>query len=580
MRTGEELTTSGIDIIGSVPWGSHFCQFYQAAEDLLDILLPYFRAGLENDEFCMWVTAQPVSETDAERAMREVVPDLDRYLDSGQLEIIPHSEWYLKGGAFNSERVLAGWVDKLNGALVRGYNGLRLTGNTFWLEKRDWRGFSDYERAVDNVIGRYRMLALCTYQADRCGVSEVADVISNHQFALIKRHGQWEIIESAERRRAEEERGRLLREIDAQRRLFQTVVDHVPAGIAVLSGPDFVFELANPSYQAIAPGRTTQGRTVAEVWPEIADQVLPVLRRVVETGEPYRATDAPFRIQPAVGAPPEERYFTFSYIPLHISDRDTSVLLVLAMETTQQVLARNKVERLVAELERRAAELDAANKELEAFSFSVSHDLRAPLRGIDGFSAMLLENYADRLDERGKGCLQFLRQGSRQMAQLIDDLLSLSRATRAELHRQQVDLSALANAIAVELRQTQPERLAEFLVAPGLVADGDVRLLRVVLENLLGNAWKFTGRHATARIEFGTVEQQGERVYFVRDDGAGFEMAYAGKLFGAFRRLHGEKEFPGNGIGLATVQRIIRRHGGRVWAEGKVEQGATFYFTL
>ncbi len=254
----------------------------------------------------------------------------------------------------------------------------------------------------------------------------------------------------------------------------------------------------------------------------------------------------------------------------------------LALPSLRKAL--EEISRLNEELERRVAErtalLEATNKELEAFSYSVSHDLRAPLRGIDGFSQALLEDYADKLDATGRDYLERLRAGSQRMAQLIDDMLGLSRITRSELRREAVDLSAMAREIAEELRKSQPERCVEFIIAPDIVADGDPKLLRLMLGNLLGNAWKFTGKHTTARIEFGRKEQEGEAVFFVRDNGAGFDPAYSGKLFGAFQRLHSVAEFEGTGIGLATVQRIVHRHGGRIWAEGEVEKGATFYFTL
>jgi signal transduction histidine kinase len=228
----------------------------------------------------------------------------------------------------------------------------------------------------------------------------------------------------------------------------------------------------------------------------------------------------------------------------------------------------------------RTAQLEAANKELESFSYSVSHDLRAPLRGIDGFSQALLEDYGDRLDAQGKSYLQRVRAASQRMAELIDDMLSLSRVSRGEMKSETVNLGALAQSIAAELQSADRRRTVEFTIAAGLVVRGDTRLLRVVLENLLRNAWKFTGKNSMAKIEVGVDRQNGQPVYFVRDDGAGFDMAYAEKLFGAFQRLHSSTEFQGTGIGLATVQRVIRRHGGRVWAESKVGQGATFYFTL
>jgi signal transduction histidine kinase len=202
------------------------------------------------------------------------------------------------------------------------------------------------------------------------------------------------------------------------------------------------------------------------------------------------------------------------------------------------------------------------------------------LRSIDGFSQILLEDYAEDLDEAGRDYLARVRAASQRMGRLIDDLLDLSRMTRSEMRRERVDLSALVEGFAEELKRAQPERRVEFVVEGGLVVEGDGTLLRVAMENLLRNAWKFTGKQPRARIEFGVTEREDTRAYFVRDDGAGFDEAYAGKLFGAFQRLHGASEFEGTGIGLATVQRIVHRHGGRVWAQGRVGHGATFYFTL
>ena len=231
-------------------------------------------------------------------------------------------------------------------------------------------------------------------------------------------------------------------------------------------------------------------------------------------------------------------------------------------------------------LRRNAAELLAANTELDAFAYSVSHDLRAPLRSIDGFSQVLLEDYATQLDEAGRESLHRVRAASQRMGTLIDDLLKLARVTRAEMRTEDVDLSGMARDIASELQRAAPERQVEFAIAAGLKARGDARLLRVALDNLLRNSWKYTAKRPGARVEFGSVEANGGQAFAVRDNGAGFDMKYADKLFGVFQRLHSAAEFEGTGVGLATVRRIINRHGGRIWAEGAVDQGATFYFTL
>lgn len=246
---------------------------------------------------------------------------------------------------------------------------------------------------------------------------------------------------------------------------------------------------------------------------------------------------------------------------------DITGILGSARDTT-------KVDKLIDDLRSTMAEF-------EAFSYSVSHDLRAPLRSIDGFSHALLDDYAGKLDAQGKDYLQHVCDGVKNMGKLIDAMLNLARISRAEMKPEKIDLSEMALRIAAELQKTDPKRQVEFIIEKGLVANGDARLLQVVLENLFANAWKFTGKKPVIRIELGALLQKdGKLAFFVRDNGAGFDMTYADKLFGVFQRLHSPTDFPGIGIGLATAQRIVRRHGGRIWAEGAVEQGATFYFTL
>lgn len=274
-----------------------------------------------------------------------------------------------------------------------------------------------------------------------------------------------------------------------------------------------------------------------------------------------------------------------SEFPVEISlsplETEDGLLVSAAIrDVTQRKLIETNIQKLNQDLRQRAAQLETANKELETFAYSVSHDLRAPLRTIDGFSLALMEDYTDQLPDEGHNYLMRIRTAAQRMAQLIDDLLNLSRVSRAEMEPVPINLSSLAHNVIRDLRQLQPHRIVEVMIAPDMMAKGDQRLMRIVLENLLDNAWKFTSKQEYARIELGMEGANQQRTYFVRDNGAGFDMVYVNKLFGTFQRLHANTEFPGSGVGLAIVQRIIHRHGGRVWAEGAVDKGATFYFTL
>jgi PAS domain S-box-containing protein len=269
-----------------------------------------------------------------------------------------------------------------------------------------------------------------------------------------------------------------------------------------------------------------------------------------------------------------------SYVQVSVTSspvRDQSGTVIGASKVARDITERRRVEEALA-LAKEAAE--AANRELEAFSYSVAHDLRAPLRGMNGFAQLLLNAHGEKLDEEGSDWLREILDNAKRMGQLIDALLSLARLTRSELRSETVDLSVLFRLCLEQCRAAEPQRSVEVVSVEAAQADVDPVLARALVENLVSNAWKFTRDVAAPRIEFGAVASDEETTYFVRDNGCGFEMEFVSKLFSPFQRLHGENEFPGTGIGLATAQRIVRRHGGRIWAEGAMSQGATFYFSL
>lgn len=351
----------------------------------------------------------------------------------------------------------------------------------------------------------------------------------------------------------------------------------------ISSGTDWIVVTATPADEFLGPLQAASSRTAMVVAGALFASLLLAAVLAGRVTAPLRQISRSVRLMAQGDL--AQRVSNSSLVELDALASSFNLLARQLQESFDKLKASEaEIRQLNTELERRVAErttqLAAANEELEAFSYSVSHDLRAPLRSIDGFSLALLEDYRDRLDATGKDYLVRVRSASQRMAGLIDDMLQLSRLTRGALKLERVDLSAMAREIATDLRERDPQRQVDVLIAENLYATGDARLLRSVLENLLGNAWKFTGKHPRARIEFGTVTRDGQSAFFVRDDGAGFKMAYADKLFKPFSRLHTQAEFEGSGIGLATIQRVIHRHGGRVWAEAEVERGATFYFTL
>jgi PAS domain S-box-containing protein len=373
---------------------------------------------------------------------------------------------------------------------------------------------------------------------------------------------------------------RLYRAVSQSEAHFRQLADAMPQIVwtARPDGPGDYFNQRWYEYTGMAPDQPRENSRELFTHEEDLERCREAWHQAVESGQPYQTE---CRIK---NRHDEHRWHLVRAVPVRNDTGEITAWFGTSTDINDQKRTEEEMRQLNATLERRVSErtaqLESSNKELEAFSYSVSHDLRAPLRSIDAFSQLVRDDYEDKLDDQGRQYLSIVGDASRHMAELIDDLLHLSRVTRAEMRRQRVNLSLLAKRIIAELRRLEPKRRVETVIAPDLRVNADERLLRIALENLLNNAWKFTARKRAARIEVGTETREGGQVYYARDNGAGFDMEYAGKLFGAFQRLHSASEFPGHGIGLATVHRIITRHGGRIWAEGRPDEGATFYFTL
>jgi PAS domain S-box-containing protein len=379
-----------------------------------------------------------------------------------------------------------------------------------------------------------------------------------------------------ERRQAEA----TLRESEGR---FRAMAETIPLAIYLTIGIEQKCEYLNPMFIKLFGYTLDTIPTIEQWWPlaypdeeyrrQISEEWTRKVERAIETQTPIEPMEVVVTCKDG-----SKKNILWGYITLGEKN------YAYGLDLTDRKQAEEEIQKLNAELEQRVmlrtAQLEAANKELEAFSYSVSHDLRAPLRGIDGWSLALWEDYGSQLDEKAKTYLQRVRSETQYMGHLIDGLLQLSRLTRAEMNTVGVDLSGNVQMIAARLQEAAPERQVDFMIQPGLNANGDAQLLEIALTNLLDNAFKFTAKTPLAHIEFGQTEVKGQRTFFVRDNGAGFDMALVKNLFGVFQRLHKASEFPGTGVGLATVQRILHRHGGRIWAEADVNQGATFYFTL
>jgi len=679
-----EKRNSGIPSIGDLPWGSHFCQFYQTKQDLLDLLVPYFKAGLEKNELCVWVTSRPLRVEDAKNALREAVPGFEGYASKGQVEIIPYTRWRTRDG--DSDAAI---VSRLDRAISSGFDGLRLSCSAF-PEKKGGKNYTCY--GVD-VVGRYNVIALYAYPRDKFDAVGLMEVVKNHRFALVRNAGSWEVIESSEARVVKDA---LKRSEEKLRSLFNNMSEGFAYHRIVLDTHgkpcDYVFLEVNDAFERLTGLKNVIGKKVSEVLPGIEKDPAGWIEKyggVALTGKPmhfesyskalgkwysisvfsphkgyfavtfdditekkkaenellrakaewertfdsvpdliailderHRIVRLNRAMAERLGHTPEEcaglcchaavhgmdappelcphartladgqehttevyekrlgGHFLVSTTPICSEQGKMIGSVHVARDITGQKKSEEALKKAHEELQKHAEKLETANKELEDFSYSVSHDLRSPLRAIAGFTRMILDENGAAFNPETRRKFGVIQDNAQKMGRLIDDLLRLSRLGRAGMSRSKLDMGSLMAEVVAEIQVAESDR--EFVVEIGDLpaTEGDRAMIRQLLVNLLSNAVKFTRGKEGARIEAGSFERSGEQIYYVKDNGVGFDMKYYNKLFGVFQRLVSESQFEGTGVGLAIVERIVQRHGGRVWAEGKIQEGATFYFTL
>jgi signal transduction histidine kinase len=558
----DELRKSGVDIVGDVPWGTHFCQFYQTKDDLISVLVPYFKAGLENNEFCMWVTSELLDVEDAKEALRKVVSDIDSYLEKGQIEIIPYPDWYLEDGIFDSERVLNGWVEKLNNARAQNYDGFRLTGNTFWLEKKDLNDFFNYEKDVNNVIGNYQMMVLCTYCLDKCSAAEIIDVVVNHQFALIKREKKWELIESVKHKITAD---KLKKTQQTYSSLFNNMMDGYAYCEMLYDDEnhpvDFIYLNVNDAFERLTGIKNVESKKVCEVIPDIAEahpELLEIYGRVASTGraEKFEIEFKPLGIWLSVAVfSPEKNYFIATFDNF-----------------TERKLAEKELERTLDELKR-------SNQELEQFAYVASHDLQEPLRMVSSFTQLLEMKYKDELDAEALEYIGFAVDGAKRMQLLINDLLEYSRVTRKSTEFEAVNIEKVLDEVLFNLEIVIEENQAIIIRESLPEIQSDYGQMVQLFQNLIGNALKYRSEE-TPEIRISAQKEDDHWIFSVADNGIGMDSEYFVQVFKIFRRLNTQDEHEGTGIGLAITKRIIEHHGGRIWVESEPGKGSTFYFTI
>jgi len=604
-----EMRKTGVDVVGDMPWGTHFCLFYETRADLLETLVSYCKAGLESQEFCLWVVAEPLTGEDATHALRRAVPDLDRYLADQSIEIVAARDWYLQDGAFDLNRVISGWNVKLARASARGYAGVRVTGDTAWLEKKDWKDFCEYEESLNQAIAGQRLAVLCTYPLAACGAAEILDVVRTHQFAVTKRRGGWDVIETAGHKQAKAEIKRLNEELEERvlertsqlmavnSELKKEVLQRQRAEEALLRSEAYLAEAqrlthtgswaCNIMMSEILHSSAEHSRLygfdpdsgspsleefIQRIHPEDRDRVKQAFESAGRAGKDF---DAHFRVVLPDGA---TKYLYGVGHPVFNPSGDVGEFVGILMDVTERRRADEERERL------RQVQADLAHLSrvttMGELTASLTHEIRQPISAaVTNAKTCLrwLGRDDPDLPEAREAASRLVKDVTRA-ADIIGRISLLFK--KGELQRELVDVNELVREMIALLRSEANRysisirtELAEDL--PKIMADR-VQLQQVFMNLMLNgiDAMKETtgGGELTVKSEAG----HGQLQISVSDTGVGLPAQQADKIFRAFFTTKGN----GTGMGLPISRSIIESHGGRLWAAGAPGRGATFQFTL
>jgi len=549
----EVIRKSGVAAIADVTWGTHLCQFYKTKEDLIDVLVPYFKAGLENNEFCMWVTSEPLGVEDAKRVLKRVIRNLDDYIKKGQIEIFDYGEWYTKSGKFDGDEVLQGWIEREKLALEKGFEGLRLTGNTFWLETKHWEDFTAYEAKIDDVIGNYRMMAVCTYSLDKCGASEITDVVGNHTSALVKKQDKWQVIGNTGRLKAEEK--------------FLKYFNGNPKPMIIIELAEGRYTDVNASFVRFTgySRKDVIGRKTTDFYWIQSDTRVRFLETVCDRGRVY---DLEIEFRTKSG---ETCSALFAAETITIDGQPH--LLCSMNDITEHKRAEDEKRQL--EQKAQATSRLASVGEMAA---GVAHEINNPLTGVIGFAQLLMAREDVPPDIRSD--LAVINDGAQRVAGIVRTLLAFSRQTKPQ--RRYVDINELIESTlalrAYHLRVNNIEVVTQ--LAPDLLETvADPGQIQQVILNLIVNAeMEMKLAHGKGKLTITTEKSDNTIKICVKDNGPGITPEVMDKIFDPFFTTREVGQ--GTGLGLSLCYGIVTEHKGKIYAESKPGKGATFVVEL